>query len=154
MVDKRMFTRIYATSALAGGLILAGATVATASTGVPAAGGTASVTVTVTPHTGLKSGQTVKVAGSGLVAHRAYHVGECAKVSSGYVCDVADHVDRTASAQGKVSTALTVRASYKAPTASGGTTTINCKTKTCVAGVFSKAGDDVGSVPISFVSGG
>jgi hypothetical protein len=140
MISKRMFTKVYVTGALAGGLMLAGASAAMA----------ASPTASVSPSTGLASGQVVQVAASGLTANGSYHVGECAVVSGSNLCDAADHKDLSANGSGALSTPLTVRKSFTAQTTTGGTTTINCATTSCVVGVFDDSANTVASAAISF----
>jgi hypothetical protein len=130
--------------------MLAGATAAMASTGAPAVNVAASPTISVTPSTGLTDGAVTQVAASGLTANGSYHVGECTLVSGQPVCDTADHVDLNADGNGNLSTPLTVRSSFTAPTTNGGTTTVDCTTASCVVGIFDDSFNDVGSVPISF----
>ncbi|MCY0942962.1 enediyne antibiotic chromoprotein [Streptomyces antarcticus] len=128
-----LIARVGATAALATGLAVAFQ---------PAAMAAAPV-VTVTPATGLTDGATVAVTGTGLTPGAIYHVAQCELVTAGsYGCDPASVVNIAADAQGKLTTQITVHASFAAVEGAEGTPagTVDCKVSACQVGL----GDDAG----------
>jgi hypothetical protein len=149
----RFLAKLGAIAAFALGVAIASQTGASASQSEAPASSPAVVaapSISATPTSGLASGATVQLTGTGLTPGTVYFVGECAAVSAtSYACNDATNAERTANASGTISAPIVVHSSFTGTTGSGTTHAINCKTTTCVVAAYS-ASFEGGAVPISF----
>jgi hypothetical protein len=135
---RRFMTSIAIGTLILGGLASLG--VATASAAGPA--------ITATPNTGLQSGTSVAIAGSGFMDNETLYALECTVGAAGVAnCDTSTVAVTTSSATGMVSTAVTVATG----TIGAGTCGTSASDLTnCEILISTMAGTDAAFAPITF----
>jgi hypothetical protein len=136
-------------------ILLVAATSVTLAVAGQGAAGAATPGLTVTPATGLTTGDTVSVAVTGFAAGEPVAISECAEVTSddAVACNGPEGVAATADANGTVTVSLVVRNAFQGYTQDGQLYgPVDCATafKGCVVGAVNGDGTTTAGAPITF----
>ncbi|MBM2620136.1 hypothetical protein JIG36_31940 [Actinoplanes sp. LDG1-06] len=117
----------------------------------PASEKVQAASMTASPSTGLRDGQTISITAAGLQVGTTYTLGECGLVGEVFSCNGADLVTVRPDADGNARANLTVRIKFQGSVGPDGTPgpSVDCTVVECGLGMFNENGDNAGAA-ISF----